>query len=400
MNQRLRVLLLVILFALPALACNSLNPFAANPTLTATTAPAATPTSLPTVAAPVGSAPSDVALIDAAGLDFAEQRVIDVYERVSPSVVNITTRVLRRNFFFDAIPEEGVGSGFVIDGEGHIATNFHVVDGAETITVSFDDQVGRPATLVGADPRNDLAVLRVESPPELLVPATLGRSDNLQVGQRAVAIGNPFGQFERTLTTGVISALDRSLQTEGEREISGLIQTDTAINRGNSGGPLLDSAGRVIGINTAIFSPTGTSAGVGFAVPVETLQRVLPDLIELGYYRRPWLGIRYAYALSPGLAEALDLPVEQGLLLVQLVDGAPLATQGVRGARREAILGNQRVFLGGDILTEVDGRPVTSQSELDRQLETTRGVGDVVSLTLIRDGQPLSLQVTLSEAPR
>ena len=307
-----------------------------------------------------------MALIDAAGLDFAERRVIDVYEQVSPSVVNITTRVLRRNFFFDVMPEEGVGSGFVIDGEGHVATNFHVVDGAETITVSFDDQMGRAATLVGADPRNDLAVLRVDAPPELLVPVALGRSDNLQVGQRAVAIGNPFGQFERTLTTGVISALGRSLQTEGEREISGLIQTDTAINRGNSGGPLLDSAGRVIGINTAIFSPTGTSAGVGFAIPVETLQRVLPDLIELGYYRRPWLGIRYAYELSPGLANALDLPVNQGLLLVELIDNAPLAANGVRGAQREAILGNQRVFLGGDILTEVDEQPVTSQSALDR----------------------------------
>ncbi len=397
--KHLKLPILLILLTLSVAACGVRNPFAADPTPTATAAPTATPTPLPTVAASADGT-NDTVLIDAAGLDFAEQRVIDTYKRVSPSVVNVTTQVLRQNFFYGAIPEEGVGSGFVIDAAGHIATNFHVVDGAQTITVSFDDQVGRTATLVGADPSNDLAVLQVEAPPELLVPVTLGRSDNLQVGQRAVAIGNPFGQFERTLTTGVISALDRSLQTEGEREISGLIQTDTAINRGNSGGPLLDSAGRVIGINSAIFSPSGTSAGVGFAIPVETLQRVLPDLLELGYYRRPWLGIRYAYELSPGLADALDLSIDQGLLLVQLVDGAPLATNGARDAQREAILGNQRVFLGGDILTEVDGQPVTKQSELDRQLETTHNVGDVVSVTLNRDGEPLSLEVTLAEAPR
>ncbi|MBN1991078.1 MAG: trypsin-like peptidase domain-containing protein [Anaerolineae bacterium] len=239
----------------------------------------------PSATTPASNTP---ALIDAAGLDFAEKRVIEVYQRVSPSVVNITTQVLRRDFFFEAIPAEGAGSGFVLDKEGHILTNYHVIQGAQRIEVTFFDETTVPARVAGTDSRNDLAVLEVNAPAELLVPVELGQSNNLQVGQRAIAIGNPFGQFGGTLTTGVISALDRTMQSPDGREVSGIIQTDAAINRGNSGGPLLDSAGRVIGINTAIFSPGGTNAGVGFAVPVGTIRRVIPDLLTLGRYRHPW----------------------------------------------------------------------------------------------------------------
>jgi S1-C subfamily serine protease len=338
-------------------------------------------------------------MIDAAGLDFAEKRVIDVYERVSPAVVNITTQVLRRSFFFEIIPEEGAGSGFVLDKEGHILTNYHVIEGAQRIEVTFIDETTLPAKVVGADPRNDIAVLQVEAPPELLVPVELGTSANLQVGQRAIAIGNPFGQFGGTLTTGVISALNRTLQGQDGREVSGIIQTDAAINRGNSGGPLLDSAGRVIGINTAIFSPSGTSAGVGFAVPVDTIHRILPDLLTLGRYRHPWLGVRYAYRLTPGLANILDLPMDKGLLLVELYRGSPLALKGVQGAQQETILGNQRIFIGGDILTTIDGEEVTSIDSLQILLETKYQVGDTVNVTLLRNGEERTITVELAEEP-
>jgi S1-C subfamily serine protease len=342
---------------------------------------------------------NQAALIDALGYDIAERRVIDVYERVSPAVVSITTRVLRRDFFFDVVPEEGAGSGFVVDETGHILTNYHVIEDAERIEVNFSNDMTFPAEVVGVDPRTDVAVIRVDAPPELLTPVELGDSSQLVVGQRAIAIGNPFGQFGRTLTTGVISALDRTLEGDDGRAITGVIQTDAAINRGNSGGPLLDSSGRVIGINSAIFSPTGTNAGVGFAVPIDTVRRLLPDLLTLGRYRHPWLGIRYAYALTPGLAETLKLPVDRGLLLVQVYAGSPLALADVRGAQSETILGNQRVYIGGDILIAVDGVSIGRLRDLDTLLENNYRVGDSVSVTLLRDGQQITLTMTLEEEP-
>lgn len=342
---------------------------------------------------------TDVVLIDTLGLDFAEKRVIDVHTRVSPAVVNITTQVLRRSFFFEVIPEEGAGSGFVIDTQGHILTNYHVIEGARQIEVTFSDETTLPAQLIGADPRNDLAVLKADAPSQLLVPVEFGTSANLQVGQRAIAIGNPFGQFGGTLTTGVISAIDRTLQGPDERQMTGIIQTDAAINSGNSGGPLLDSAGRVIGINTAIFSPSGTNVGVGFAVPVDTIRRVLPDLLTLGRYRHPWLGIRFGYRITSGLADILDLPVDQGILLVELYRSGPLAGIGVRGTQQEAILGNQRIFIGGDILTAVNGEEVTSIEDLQTLLETKYKVGDTVAVTILRGDQQTDINVTLTEEP-
>ena len=342
---------------------------------------------------------TSTALIDAAGLDFAERRIVAVYDRVSPSVVSITTQVMRQDFFFNVVPEEGSGSGFVLDKEGHILTNYHVVEGAEKIQVLFGDQLTAPATVVGSDARNDVALLQVEVPPAALVPVTLGESDDLKVGQWAIAIGNPFGQFGRTLTTGVISALGRSLQGPDGRTISGVIQTDAAINKGNSGGPLLDSSGRVIGINSAIFSPTGTSAGVGFAVPVDTIKRMLPDMLSLGRYRHPWLGVRYAYNLTPGLSEVLKLPTDTGLLLVQLYSGSPLEGADVNGAQSEQVIGNQRVYVGGDILVAVDGQAVSNLDGLEALIERTYRVGDSVTLTLIRGGQTMKVTVELVEEP-
>jgi S1-C subfamily serine protease len=353
-----------------------------------------------TVTTPPASPPANlVALIDAAGLDFAERRIVDVYGRVAPSVVSITTQVLRQDFFFNVVPEEGSGSGFVLDKEGHILTNYHVIEGAERIEVAFGDQLSAPAAVVGYDARNDVAVLKVSLPPAALEPVVLGQSDNLKVGQWAIAIGNPFGQFGRTLTTGVISALGRSLEGPGGRTIADIIQTDAAINKGNSGGPLLDSSGRVIGINSAIFSPTGTSAGVGFAVPVDTIKRMLPDLLSVGRYRHPWLGVRYAYNITPGLAEVLKLPTNAGLLLVQLYSSSPLAGAGVLGAQRQDIIGNQRVYTGGDILIAADGQAITNLDQLESLLEKNYRVGDSVTVTLIRDGQTRDVAVELVEEP-
>lgn len=370
------------------------------------TPPPATPTNtpIPPTASPTPPPPpipisNEAALIDAFGLDFAEKRVIEVYDRVSPSVVNITTQVLRRSFFFEVIPEEGAGSGFILDKEGHIVTNFHVIEGANSVEVTFIDETTLPATIIGADPGNDIAVLQVNAPPELLQPVELGASGNLQVGQRAIVIGNPFGQFGGTLTTGVVSALERSIEGRDRRQITGIIQTDAAINQGNSGGPLLDSAGRVIGVNTAIFSPSGTNAGVGFAIPVDTLHRILPDLLALGRYRHPWLGIRFGYRLTPGLSDLLELPADQGLLLVELYQQGPLAGSGARGAKQEVIIGNQRVFIGGDILMAIDGEPVTSIEALQILLESNYKVGDRIEVTLLRDGQEIKATVELVEEP-
>lgn len=370
--------------------------------------PAVMPTFTPTPE-PVSSLPEDTlggidavnyaALIDELGLDFAERRVTDLYERVSPSVVNITTRVLRRGFFYEAIPEEGVGSGFVLDRTGHILTNYHVVEGAQRVEVGFSDDTILQATVIGLDARTDLALLKVDAPEGLLSPVELGTSANLRVGQRAIAIGNPFGQFERTLTTGVISALGRSLEGADGRTITGVIQTDAAINRGNSGGPLLDSSGRVIGVNTAIFSPSGTSAGVGFAVPIDIVRRILPDLIELGYYRHPWLGIRYAYAVTPGLKEALGLPVDRGLLLVQVYPGSPLDQAGLIGAQREVIVGNQRVFIGGDLLVGIDDVEITTYEQLETYLEDRFRAGDTATISVLSGDQLFDLEVIVGEEP-
>lgn len=381
-------LLLSVIFVL--VGCANLQLSAVPLQLTPALVPTFTPTPMPAV--------GGTALVDADDLDVAEKRVIAVYENVAPSVVSITTQVLRRGFFYE-IPEEGAGSGFVLDQDGHVLTNYHVVEGARDIEVNLGDEYVLPATVVGLDQRNDIAVLKVDAPADILVPVTLGESEQLRVGQRAIAIGNPFGQFGRTLTTGVISALDRTIEGSDGRTITGIIQTDAAINRGNSGGPLLDSSGRVIGINTAIFSPTGTSAGVGFAVPVDTIKRLLPDLLTLGRYRHPWLGVRYAYEIKAGLARLLDLPTTQGLLLVQLHGNSPLEQAGVQGAQREAIVSNQRVYIGGDIILRIDGTPVTTLDGMETFLEDHYAVGDIVTVTLMRDGAEFELTVELGEEP-
>jgi S1-C subfamily serine protease len=331
--------------------------------------------------------------------DAEEARRVAIYEQVSPAVANITTQIVRNDFFWGSVPEEGSGSGFLWDDQGNVVTNYHVIEGARNISVSFSDDVNLAAVVVGTDPQNDLAVLRVENPPAAARPLQPGVSAELKVGQTVLAIGNPFGQFDRTMTQGIISALNRTIQTEN-KVLRGVIQTDAAINRGNSGGPLLDSRGRLIGVNTAIFSPTGTSAGVGLAIPVDKVLRVVPELIVSGRYPHPWLGLEeLGYEISPALARALRLSVDEGLLIARIYRNSPADEAGVRTAREEVILGNRRYYIGGDILAAIDGRSLTTWEQLNAYLDEEAGVGQTVTLDVIRDGERLQLQATLVDTP-
>jgi S1-C subfamily serine protease len=327
-------------------------------------------------------------------LDIEEALITNLYERVSPAVVHITSQITQMDFFFGPVPSEGSGTGFLWDDQGHIVTNHHVVAGANRISVVLGDGAEVEAELAGVDPPNDLAVLRVELPGAELAPVELGSSSDLRVGQRAIAIGNPFG-LDRTLTAGVISALGRPLQTEDNTVIFDVIQTDAAINPGNSGGPLLDSRGRVIGVATAIRQD---AEGIGFAVPVDTLKRVVPALIAQGYYPHPWLGF-LGYNVTPGMARALNLPVESGILVAQLYRDGPAAAAGVRGAQQDVIIGNRRLLVGGDLVVGIDEQPVSSWGDLNEYLELRTVVGDAVTLHLLRNGQPLELALTVGEQP-
>lgn len=354
------------------------------------------PTPLPPTATPViiVATPTPLSADLMEPIDIEEQLITNVYERVGPSVVHITARVITMNFFFGAMPSEGTGSGFVIDKEGHIVTNYHVVEDADSIEIRFSDELSLPAEVVGTDPGNDLAVLQVDIPAEQLTPLELGSSADLRVGQRAIAIGNPFG-LDQTLTTGVISALGRPLQTESDNYIFNVIQTDAAINPGNSGGPLLNSRGQVIGVNTAIRQ---NAEGIGFAVPVDTVKRVVPALITKGTYPHPWLGL-LGYSITPGLAEALQLPVEKGVLVAQLYRRGPAVEAGIQGAQREVIVGNRRLLIGGDIITAIDGTPISDWNDLSEYLELNTVVGDTVSISLLRGDQPMEVELMLAAQP-
>jgi S1-C subfamily serine protease len=257
---------------------------------------------------------------------------------------------------------------------------------------------------VGSDPSNDLAVVKIDPPAQGLVAVPLGMSGDLRVGQFVVAIGNPFG-FERTLTVGVVSALGRVIESPDERFIGEIIQTDAAINPGNSGGPLLDLQGRVVGVNTAIFSPSQASAGIGFAVPADTVRRVVPELIARGYYPHPWLGIRYLWNLTPQRRQileevGLEVPVEEGVLIVEVSQGSPADEAGLRGGQQQVRIGRMILYVGGDILTSIDGEPIADDRDLLRYLDTQTVVGQVVQVTLWRGGEKLTLPVALTERPR
>ena len=344
---------------------------------------APTPQVVVIVATPTPAGPASETIPTPQGFDADEARRVAIYEWASPAVANITTQIVRNDFFWGSMPEEGSGSGFLWDDKGHVVTNYHVVEGAQEISVSFEDDVNLSATVVGADPQNDLAVLLVDTPPAGARPLEPGTSADLKVGQTVLAIGNPFGQFQRTMTEGIISALNRTIQTENQ-VLRGVIQTDAAINRGNSGGPLLDSRGRLIGVNSAIFSPTGTSAGVSLAIPVDKVRRVVPELIANGRYPHPWLGLEdLGYEISPALARALRLPAAEGLLIARIYRGSPAESAGIRSATDEAILGNRRYLVGGDILTAIDGRPLKTWEQLNAYLDEEARVGQKVSLSIL-----------------
>jgi len=331
-----------------------------------------------------------------------EAQIETVYDLAGPAVVNITSRSYAYDFFLRPVPQEGTGSGFLYDTEGRIVTNYHVIENAEELSVTLADGEVYPATIVGVDPSNDLAVIRIEAD-NLPEPVALGDSDNLRVGQFVVAIGNPFG-LERTLTVGVISSLGRVIKSPDGRFIGEAIQTDAAINPGNSGGPLLDLQGRVIGVNTAILSPSRASAGIGFAVPVNTVRRVVPQLIAHGRYPHPWLGVQLL-DLTPERARAfrqigMKVPVEEGVLVIEVVPGSPADQAGIRGGDQIVRLGNALIPLGGDIITAINGGPVADFQGLTVYLETQTQVGDTVEVTIIRDGEEQNVQVTLAERPQ
>jgi len=358
--------------------------------LLAGSSPAPSPTPIVVVLTPTPLPPSLLSEVSA-----AQQATVNVYKRVSPSVVHIA---VEGSSIFDS----GTGSGFVYDRQGHIVTNHHVVASERNVIVTFSDDTRAQAEVVGTDPSSDLAVIKVDVPEPLLVPVDLGDSNSLQVGEQAIAIGNPFG-FERTMTVGVVSSLGRVVPQEnngGYRfSIANLIQTDAAVNPGNSGGPLIDIQGRVIGINSFIFSETGVSSGVGFAIPVDTVKRIVPALIADGRYAHPWLGIS-GQDIDNLLAESLTLPVERGVLVQVAFQDGPAGEAGLRGGGREAeVEGSLRVVrVGGDIIVGIDDKSVGGMDDLITYLET-RQVGQQVVLTVIREKQEQKVEVTLKERP-
>lgn len=318
-------------------------------------------------------------------LDNDERETIDLFRRAAPAVVFITSLSVRRDPFrlnLTRIPR-GTGSGFVWDDKGHIVTNYHVIAGANAAQVTLADQSSWSATLVGVAEDKDLAVLRIDAPGELLRPIPLGTSQDLEVGQKVLAIGNPFG-LDQTLTTGVISALGREIESVARVPIRDVIQTDAAINPGNSGGPLLDSAGRLIGVNTAIYSPSGAYAGIGFAIPVDTVNWVAADLVRHGKIVRPTLGVQVA---SPQLAAQLGI---DGVLVVDVVPGSGAERAGLRPTRRSA---NGRLQLG-DIIVAVAGEKVADFNDLQLALEAY-DVGDEVAVSLQREGKLVGVRIVL-----
>jgi S1-C subfamily serine protease len=336
---------------------------------------------------------ANVAARDAALTD-EESINVRVYRQASPAVANVLTKATEYDFFMDPVPVAGAGSGFVFDEKGYILTNFHVVQEAQSIEVVLGDQSRYPAKFIGADQRNDVALVKIDPKGKHLVALPLGDSAALQVGQKVLAIGNPFG-FQSTLTTGVVSALGRTVQTSETTFIDEAIQTDAAINRGNSGGPLINTHGEVIGINSAIYTPSGTTAGIGFAIPINTAKRIAQDLITEGRVHLAYLGIQ-TLPVGGYLAEALDLPVQEGLLVQTAVKGGPAAVAGVRGGDRVAQAGMQRIAIGGDVIVAVDDKKVASPIDLNIILNRKRP-GDTITLSVYRGGKKLDIPVKLGE---
>jgi len=341
------------------------------------------------------SRPQRVEITEAAGseaFDAEEQNNISVYRKNIGAVVNITSRVMTFDFFYGLVPQEGQGSGFVIDKEGHILTNYHVIAEARQVEVTLHNRKKYKATIVGTDKSHDLAIVQIKAPD--LQPMTLGDSTNLQVGQKVYAIGNPFG-LAGTLTRGIVSSI-RQVQEPDGLVIDEAIQTDAAINPGNSGGPLLNWHGEVIGINTMIASSVGQSAGIGFAIPINTAKAVVNDLVTLGRVRRPALGVR-TIPIDPEIANELGLAADYGLLIVQAVPGGSADRAGLRGGSERAYLGNIPIMIGGDQIVAINGEKIESQQIL-AQIMNKHRAGDTVKVTIFRGKKQVEVSVVLGEA--
>jgi S1-C subfamily serine protease len=326
--------------------------------------------------------------------DAEEQNNIAVYKRVLPSVVNITSTALVFNFFYGAVPQQGQGSGFVLDKEGHVLTNYHVIAGANRgIEVMLSNKRPYKAKVVGVDKAHDLALLQIDAPG--LQPVTLADSSQLNVGQKVYAIGNPFG-LNGTMTRGIISAI-RPIKNEDGEAIEDAIQTDAAINPGNSGGPLLNSHGEVIGINTMIASNgADQSSGIGFAIPINTAKAVLADLTRYGHVKRPSLGI-VSYAIGPDLAAQMGLAADYGVLIQRVIPGGAADRAGLRGGNQQAYVGNTPIMLGGDLIVAIDGEQVATPQDISGIMDKHQA-GDTVKVTIVRGRQQMTLKLILGEA--
>jgi len=340
--------------------------------------------------------PNKIEITEAAGgdsLDSEEQNNISVYRKNIGSVVNITSKAVTWDFFYGLVPEEGQGSGFIIDKDGHILTNYHVIAKAQQVEVTLHGRkTGIRATIIGTDRSHDLAVLQIKAPD--LTPMVLGDSRNLQVGQKVYAIGNPFG-LAGTLTRGIVSSI-RQVQEPDGMKIDDAIQTDASINPGNSGGPLLNMHGEVVGINTMIASNVGQSAGIGFAIPINTAKAVINDLLTSGRVRRPALGVS-TIPIDPQLGDQMGLAADYGLLILQVVPGGAAESAGLRGGTERAFLGNTPIMVGGDLIVAIDGNKLEDQQEL-AQIMNNHRAGDTVRVTIYRGRKKIDVSVTLGEA--
>jgi S1-C subfamily serine protease len=359
-------------------------------------APSQTVNDLPML--PAGTASAQAADPEPAGdpknSSSDEQNNIDIYRIVSPAVVNITSTTVQYDFFMQPVPQEGSGSGFLIDDKGHIVTNWHVVSGARAVEVTMSDQTKYPAELVGRDPQTDIAVIKINAKKPLTFVNLAGPDLHLRVGQKVLAIGNPFG-LDGTLTTGIISSLNRTIRGDRDQVLEDVIQTDAAINPGNSGGPLLNSRGEVIGINTAIFGQA--NIGIGFAIPINSVRGTINELLTSGRVRRAWLGV-VGQEITAGLARALGLPVDKGLLIAQVNRNGAAFQAGIKPGTELGYWGNQQVVIGGDLIVGIDGSEINSNTDLNRLLARKRP-GDSIKITLYRDGRRLTMDVVLKERP-
>ncbi len=335
--------------------------------------------------------------VSSAVLTEEERNNIAVYEKIADGVVNITSTAVQLDFFFNAFPTQGSGSGSIIDQSGHILTNHHVVADAQKLEVTLADGSKWPAKLVGSDPDSDLAIIKINVPKEKLKVIPTGDSKSLRIGQKVLAIGNPFG-LERTLTTGIISSLGRTIRSEVGTLMEDIIQTDAAINPGNSGGPLLNSQGEIIGINSAIISPSGGSVGIGFAIPVNTAKRLVPELISKGYVSYPYIGAS-VQPLIPEVAKFLKLKIERGAMIAEVVKGGPADKAGLKGGNQRVQVGNIIVIAGGDVVVKADQHDVKSNDELIRYIREKKP-GDTILLKVYRKASTIDVKVTLGERPR